>query len=61
MSESDKIAAYLVTLEETWTRMREQLSLLYRVNLQLEDEMERLHKEMTDEVNRRITRSVAEN
>ena len=57
--EKAKIAAYLATLEKSLNDLRARLSVLYRTNLQLEEELEQANKKLTDEINRR-TQSVAE-
>ena len=57
--EAVKITEYLATLEKHWADTRTMLSALYRVNLQLDEELKRLYQKMSDEINRRINQSVA--
>lgn len=58
--EGTKIAAYLATLEASLAETKAQLSLLYRTNLQLEEELDRLSQKTTDNADPRARRTIAE-
>jgi hypothetical protein len=59
--EGVKISQYLAILEKHWTETKAKLSALYQRNLQLDEELKRLHQEMSNIANRRIARTVANN
>jgi hypothetical protein len=51
--EKTKIAEYLVRLQSALDEHKARLSLLYRANLQLEEELERANERLTAEIKRR--------
>jgi hypothetical protein len=50
--EQERMTAYVTTLEGRYAKRREDLSLLYRANAELADELARIDQELTNRINR---------
>jgi hypothetical protein len=58
--ERDRVTQYAATLEAHWTKMREDLSELYRQNQELANELARLDEKITAEADRRTVEALGE-
>ncbi|MFV1968119.1 MAG: hypothetical protein ACC628_22065 [Pirellulaceae bacterium] len=59
--EKDRITEYAVLIETQWAELRNELSELYRMNRELADELARLDREITADVDKRTLEAIQEN
>ena len=58
--EQKEITTYLAKLQAVYDETKAELSLLYRTNFQLSEELRTTSEELTREINRRTAEAVAE-